>query len=423
MKELYCSPNDHESSFGKWIFIISIFLLGLPLTGVIPLPSGDTRETIEVSGAADAIQRNLGATLVWISIYCGAFFVLFSRFRKFYSVLLGRKTLYVLIAYIFIGAVWSPSPQKCFVDGFQLLGLCAVSIVGSVYYATRPVLFFKYASLALSANVALQLASVLVFPEMTSHPNGRWAGMTGSANYLGSLCIVGVWALSAWISFFSDRSYALKFVLMTVFFVVLLGTNSVTSLAAALLMCFLFFSSLVLKGRRETVSIRFLFFGLLFVLMLGALFSFGLSNLLELLGREDNASGRDVIWLAALDLIQKNPIVGYGFGADTESLGALHWATTFHNGYLEVWVKLGLVGVLMTACILWSCLKSASALRAGELRVVNKASIYFVVAFCIYNITETGFYVARSPMWVFFVAILFFTLALKKRERDVIVSS
>ncbi|WP_374240804.1 O-antigen ligase family protein [Zoogloea sp.] len=416
MKELHRPLSTRELILGKWIFIISIFLLGLPLTGVIPIPSGDTRESIEVSGAADAMQRNLGATLIWLFIYCSAIFVLFSKFRKFYPVFSGRSVLYVLIAYILLGSVWSPAPQKCFVDGFQLLGLCAVSIVGAVCYATQPVYLFKHVSLALSTNIALQLAAILIFPDMTSHPNGRWAGMTGSANYLGSLCIVGVWALSAWTSFFSDKYYFLKFILMAVFFAVLLGTNSVTSLAASSLMVFLFFFSLLFRGEKNVRSVRFLFFSLLLFFIVGALFSFGLSNLLELLGREENASGRDVIWLSALDLIQKNPIVGYGFGSDTESLGALHWATTFHNGYLEVWVKLGLIGVLMTCAILWSYLRSAHAVKNVESSVVYKASIYFLVAFCIYNFTETGFYVARSPVWVFFVAMLFFTLAVKKER-------
>lgn len=62
-------------------------------------------------------------------------------------------------------------------------------------------------------------------------------------------------------------------------------------------------------------------------------------------------SGRDEVWRATVDLIDRRPVAGYGFGTGDQLLRPgrfAHFAGfTPHNGYLQILLELGAVGALL----------------------------------------------------------------------------
>jgi exopolysaccharide production protein ExoQ len=178
--------------------------------------------------------------------------------------------------------------------------------------------------------------------------------------------------------------------------------NSSTSTA-----CFLLGSSLILATQLRAVRSQpaRLHLLCLTIFLTGAcllLFGGG-SDVAHALGRKSNFSGRTDIW-AALMPAASNPIVGAGFENYWISPDVLKFQHTLrdegwwhpedlneaHDGYLEVYLNLGIVGVGLIVWILISGYKSAvSAFRRSP--SLTGLLLAYIVPMAFYNITEAGF--------------------------------
>jgi len=129
---------------------------------------------------------------------------------------------------------------------------------------------------------------------------------------------------------------------------------------------------------------------------------------LESMGRNSTLTGRTDIW-DALFKVHINPIFGTGF--ESFWLGerlAFLWTfpivdgiTEAHNGYLEVYLNLGWVGLAFLAGLLWTGYKNVLRLlerdpEAGRLRLG-----YFVIA-VVYNFTEAAIR-STDLVWIAFI--------------------
>lgn len=79
-----------------------------------------------------------------------------------------------------------------------------------------------------------------------------------------------------------------------------------------------------------------------------------LDEVTALMGRDNTFSGRTVIWSAVMNSINKRPLLGYGYegfwiGFQGEAVNVLLTArfslTHAHDGFLNLWLDLGLVGL------------------------------------------------------------------------------
>jgi O-antigen ligase len=138
----------------------------------------------------------------------------------------------------------------------------------------------------------------------------------------------------------------------------------------------------------------------------------GTADVALALGRQPTLSGRTFMWTAMLGAVS-NPIIGVGFDsfwtspeAETfhHNLSLLHWyhpdqINEAHNGYLEVYLNLGWIGVCLIAIILITgYVRASKALRRdhelGSLMLAN------IIAGAVYSITEAGFR-TLNPVWIF----------------------
>ena len=132
---------------------------------------------------------------------------------------------------------------------------------------------------------------------------------------------------------------------------------------------------------------------------------------IQALGRDSTLTGRTDIWQILLKF-DINPVLGTGFesfwlGDRAEQAialagGALNEA---HNGYLETYINLGLLGLAITAgMIVATYLKARQALiedfHFGRFRLA------YLIAFLIYNWTEVAFRTQCVPFFVFFLAAI-----------------
>jgi O-antigen ligase len=140
----------------------------------------------------------------------------------------------------------------------------------------------------------------------------------------------------------------------------------------------------------------------------------GQGDVANALGRQSNLSGRTEIWGAVIPAVP-NSIVGAGFESFwispsvqifQRTLLDLGWYPPLvevlneaHNGYLEMFLNLGWIGVGLLALVLIGGYKRACKAfqRDPEL---GSLFLAFIAAGAVYSITEAGFRM-MSPSWIF----------------------
>jgi len=159
------------------------------------------------------------------------------------------------------------------------------------------------------------------------------------------------------------------------------------------------------------------------LILVAAAFMFlldGQTGVANALGRQSNISGRTEIWDAVIPTVP-NPLVGAGFESFWVSPSVLTFQRTLldwgwfpplvkvlneaHNGYIEVYLNLGWIGVSLIALILLGGYWRAYKAFRRDQRIGSLFLAYIAVG-AVYSITEAGFRF-MCPSWIFLLLAVF----------------
>ena len=245
-------------------------------------------------------------------------------------------------------------------------------------------------------------------------------GVSTGGNALGLLCLFSglyfVWA------FFSSRAegrnlqdkkllivHAL-YIIMTIWLFNL--ANSATSF-----ICFLTGSCIIVcleipavRRRVARISLYLLILALFIspVLFLG--YDYILGSFVDLTGHADTFWGRAELWPEFIGMMNKSPLTGNGYGSfwlgdNMATLWDKYWwhPTEAHNGYVETYLELGLIGlVLLFGILLSSYKKIVNALTTDFALARLRIAVLFIAL--LYNITESAFK-GLHLMWLMFLLV------------------
>jgi exopolysaccharide production protein ExoQ len=127
------------------------------------------------------------------------------------------------------------------------------------------------------------------------------------------------------------------------------------------------------------------------------------SSLLELFGRNATLTGRTDLWNLCLTLVT-NPLIGAGYesfwlGWRLEKMWQyILGVNQSHNGYLEIYLNLGWIGVALLVTFLISGYRNIIRAVRRQEPAASLRLAFFVVA-CVANCTEAGFKMMH-PMWI-----------------------
>lgn len=134
-------------------------------------------------------------------------------------------------------------------------------------------------------------------------------------------------------------------------------------------------------------------------------------------GKTLTFSGRKYIWQYALNNLVKNPILGNGFNSTEELLRDKvipvyeRQASHTHNGFLEVFLQTGIIGLILVVCVLVLAYMFIKILPQVQQTIMRA----YLITFIIFNFMEPYLIeqVAVVNMWLPIAYI--FTYAYKKR--------
>ena len=131
----------------------------------------------------------------------------------------------------------------------------------------------------------------------------------------------------------------------------------------------------------------------------------------EASGRDTTLTGRTELWEDILNIASDHPILGVGYGSFwIGDLGNDLWErhiwrpTQGHNGYLDVYVELGIVGVFFLLLIIISSFRQIirtlkSNFEYGRFRLV------FLLVILLHNIAESSFLRGANNLWFIFLFV------------------
>jgi O-antigen ligase len=137
----------------------------------------------------------------------------------------------------------------------------------------------------------------------------------------------------------------------------------------------------------------------------------GSSDTLAILGRDSTFTGRTVLWNAILPVAFQHSLLGVGYGSFwinppiSYSLSVM--VNESHNGYLDVFVELGLLGLFLFLCFLFSFFRAARVALVSDFEPAAFA-LCLLLIILVHNILESSFLRPTNHMGaiLFFLSIL-----------------
>lgn len=292
----------------------------------------------------------------------------------------------------------------------------AIAGVFGLYLAMRfpiwrqlRILRFTLLTLAVATAVTA-IAMPAVGLDISAGHHADWRGLFTQKNACGRMMVLGtVVSFSTWR--FSWKQVAV----VTVFLGVLVMSGSRSAWLVEGL-CIVLWGMLCLM-KRVDAGTRVLIAGSGFVAVpimacIGVLFLPALSSWV---GRDATLSGRTEIWKQVWIFVQQRLWLGWGYegfwrGIQGEAFhvaAALHFVTLHaHNGFLEIWLELGLAGLALFALSylrgwqrLWPILLSGDVDRVMWM-------VFILALILFYDLDENTLLTYNGLFWVLYVAAL-----------------
>jgi O-antigen ligase len=142
--------------------------------------------------------------------------------------------------------------------------------------------------------------------------------------------------------------------------------------------------------------------------------------LLEIQGKHANLTGRTEYWPVLIDMGLKNPILGTGYGAFwTQDLmnhfleiSIWGYLPESHNGYIETFVNLGLIGLALLLINIVAAWKSAWRMLSTDFEY-GRIRLMFLSAIVIHNFAEAGFPRENHTVWLIFLMVALYVPSAK----------
>ena len=391
--------------------------LWLPVFWLFICSSRNVSEWLHYSGDAQTNRYLEGNPLdraILTGLLLLAVLVLIRRGARVFAVLKANIPILLYFLYCGISFLWSDYPDVSFKRWFRAIGDVVMILVvlsdADWYEAVK-----RFLTRVGFMVIPLSALFIRYFPELgraySKAGAPSWTGVSTDKNALGIMsALFGLASLYYLLEFHrrpregKSRGPFIAYGTVTVISCYLLyASNSATALS-----CFLLGGSLMvmtlLSSKARKPALLNLAVTVAILVPFSAMFLGIGSGLVENLGRNTTFTGRTAIWRCALPMVG-NPVIGEGFESfwlgqrllDIEKCidQGLNQA---HNGYIEVYLNLGWLGITLLAILLVTGYRRTVTAARSQTRTGSLRLAYFIVGIA-YNFSEGGFKM-MNPVWI-----------------------
>lgn len=259
-------------------------------------------------------------------------------------------------------------------------------------------------------------------PDTTADLVGTWKGVLPTKNTLGWTCIAGV-QVYLW-RFIVEREKRWRhFAALVLIVFIALETRSATALIGIMLSMFLLiFLNLRRWQSPRRIALEWLVLGLLGLAIFAVCLFPG--EIFGLFGKSADLTGRVPLWISVFDSIWRRPLLGYGYGAfwvDDNPEMLRIWSLNpwqppnAHNGFLDVTLDLGFVGLALASLIILTGVKRALAWCKQPEAPWATYVCTLLIVLIVTALTETAFH-RGGELLCLLLSFCYFTLIRAQRH-------
>jgi O-antigen ligase len=406
--------NSVRTSKALWLPVLYLWAVGSrPVStwlGIAPAYGTDP----QLDGSP--VDRAFFAVLL-IAAAC----VLVHRGRRVFTFLNANLPILIYFLFCLASVLWSDFPGVAFKRWTKSIGdlLMILLVVTDEQPVAALRRLFSRTGFML---IPLSLLFIKYYPNL-GRGYDQWSGAPSNfgvslnKNMLGVITLVlllgAVWRVLALVRFdqmpsHRGRHLLAQGMLLVLGVYLLMLTGSATSSVCFVLSAGLLFATRLRFMRRNAAAVHVLFLALIATVSSFMLVG-GIASIAHAVGRDPTLTGRTDIWAAIIPMAS-NTLVGAGFESFWLSprVAARLWElfpnlpiNEAHDGYLEVYLQLGWVGVGLIGIILVNGYRrSVKAFRREP--VLGGLLVAYILCATIYSITEAGFRM-MDPIWIFFL--------------------
>lgn len=364
---------------------------------------------------------------IFMVIYVITFCLLVLRWKKVVYVLSKDKFIWLLVVLAAISVFWSSIPELTRSRSIALFG----TTIFGLYLATRYTLKEQLQLFAWMFGIAIISSCLFAvglpkYGIMAGLHAGSWRGIYSHKNVLGKIMVPSIFVFLC-LAFNQKKNRLILWCGCILSIILLILSTSKSALlnfvlllaALAIYQIFRWRLNFMIPGITGLATIGF---GIKIWLTANA------DRLLASVGKDATLTGRTDLWPLVLDKIWERPLFGYGFGSfwyGWESEAASIWYATgwsppnAHNGLLDLFLDLGIVGVtiyLLAFCV--NFLKASIYLRLNN-NSLNLWPITYLTYIVLANLTESTMLIQNNIFFIFYLSIIFSLSTVSKNQKKV----
>jgi len=406
-------------SFLEYLFVVATLILCL----------NGFREVF-TSESADSSVSTLTDSNFSFQLFSGTLYLIAAAFiladlSRFIHLCLRNWAVLLMLAIIVMSSAWSVYPMVSFRRASALL----LTTGFAAYFAMRfsPQTGLKLVAWACGISAAASLVLVVVDPAAAIHPAsdihaGDWRGVFGMKNVMGRSMAFGVLTLIATTFVVRPAARLLAIAGIVLCAAMLIMSAARTGWVVAVFVLFAAPFFVLLQPNRFSRAVRIFMVALAAVagcMLVAMTFQYGLA----LIGRDETLSGRTHLWDLALASGKKRFLIGAGYRAYWTESGAsdIYTQTSLggrslgngHNGYLDTWLELGMIGFSAFLLLLVTVLVRITRYLTRSADAIGLWMAMAVSYMALYALTEQVLMQQSEITWVMTVATLFWLTPLR----------
>jgi exopolysaccharide production protein ExoQ len=344
--------------------------------------------------------------------YTVALLRLVPHWEKVIYLLMKDRLILLLLVVILFSAGWSSAPELTLTRTIPLIGTSLFGLYFCVCYSAKQQL--NLLGWAFGLVLILSLLFVIALPQygiMAGYHAGAWRGVYSHKNVLGGMMAISSMTFLLLAMGASRKRWLFGLGLATSIFLLVMSRSSTPSISLAFTLI-VFFAVLHLQGK-STLRVLAISISLPVVLGIGVAAALQAEAVVSFIGKDLTLTGRTYLWVGAWDLILRRPWLGYGYNAlwnDWDSESAVVWqavgwaAPGTHNGFLELFLGLGLLGVLIFGWHFLTHLFYNFAIARRPLAPEYYLPLLILLFTLFSNITEAPLLSRNTLYWVLYVS-------------------